>query len=756
MKLYKYLKILPLFLFLLFFSFDLRAEDTLSVVRMRKHLDLMGNKLAEKISLNNKKTVKEQKAEDYILSFTPVNDAGVVYEWVNGGVSFFTSSVLNDIKASISGFNISKNDDVEKPKLYLLAGRFVPNYKFTNAFATEADYKKLFNTDLSAALTAPGNTFSGRNDMPYAQKRDEQVNMAIADGGTQSAKRIIVLSVFEVWEVSRELIRDDASTAILPYKWQGKYKKAIYTNIVSYEYSNGVYVKNTNTAVLKVLKDINKYRHTSIELWAPNAASGQSYDPYLSGALSKDIIKKIGNDYGDILLAPLAEFTETHANSLSALNPFTNFYTTTPAVTPPLAIGTTPTLPAGATKTTVTVNNPTTNKKTTTTTLTLDATITTKEGKTSAFLAAVSEILAESDAFIKSKKGNGGTQLVGIRFVNYSTSSDVEDYPYKAIITITLDGKVTEEIIELANTVAKPGATSRAYKGTPSKIRGIVNGLYNKLQIIENSGTANTTTTSTANAKIVTIQAKLLQISTVWGGGTIGQTQVAGLARCGILGLGECVGSIYTKITGSVNLVEDYKKTGLDIDKFCIMIEFLPISNGLSGSIRQKKFTLDDPMLIANLDKIIENKVKGLECKLEEDQGDIWIYRAMKKNTNGSWIDSPLIGSPNANQKGARTPESVVNNSNGTFDIQPIGINKMVGLGFTVIPPQPQGTSLDGLSASLVKRARPDQFDAKVKRKNLPIGLLAENDHDEHICIYPASAMTFIQYQTLLNSIPWE
>ena len=76
MKSPKYLAVLPLFLFLFFLSFDLRAEDTLSVVRMgkqmRAHLDLMGNKLAEKISLNDKKPAKALKAEDYILSFTPV------------------------------------------------------------------------------------------------------------------------------------------------------------------------------------------------------------------------------------------------------------------------------------------------------------------------------------------------------------------------------------------------------------------------------------------------------------------------------------------------------------------------------------------------------------------------------------------------------------------------------------------------------------------------------------------------------------
>lgn len=85
--------------------------------------------------------------------------------------------------------------------------------------------------------------------------------------------------------------------------------------------------------------------------------------------------------------------------------------------------------------------------------------------------------------------------------------------------------------------------------------------------------------------------------------------------------------SVYTSLTGAINLSEDYKKItpALDIDKFCVMMEFLPTG---MGSIQQRKYGLSDPILYANLSKIIDNKQKGLTCKLEKEEETVTIYRA--------------------------------------------------------------------------------------------------------------------------------
>jgi RHS repeat-associated protein len=129
----------------------------------------------------------------------------------------------------------------------------------------------------------------------------------------------------------------------------------------------------------------------------------------------------------------------------------------------------------------------------------------------------------------------------------------------------------------------------------------------------------------------------------------------------------------------------------------------------------------------------------GLSC-LDEDQV---IYRAMKP-VDGAFVESPLEGAPNANQMGARTPQS----NPEFYDMDVAGPEATVG---------PSATEQAGLSASTQPRDLfPSQVNGSVRVGDLPEGLGAVNDGGKHVSIYSTSDTTFAQYQGLLNSIPWK
>lgn len=132
-----------------------------------------------------------------------------------------------------------------------------------------------------------------------------------------------------------------------------------------------------------------------------------------------------------------------------------------------------------------------------------------------------------------------------------------------------------------------------------------------------------------------------------------------------------------------------------------------------------------------------EEKVKTV-LLLSEYNGTI--YRRMKKDDNGNFINSPLTGAPNSSQKGARTKASNSKYNDFSEVDEP---SDMVG---------PSHTGKKGLSASTVD----GNNGGSVHTRNLPKGLGAENDSGNHISIYPTTNMTFSKYQKLLNSIPWK
>lgn len=125
------------------------------------------------------------------------------------------------------------------------------------------------------------------------------------------------------------------------------------------------------------------------------------------------------------------------------------------------------------------------------------------------------------------------------------------------------------------------------------------------------------------------------------------------------------------------------------------------------------------------------------------------IRRNMRPDKNGQFVSSPATGSPNSNQKGARTPQS--NPAHHDFPETPNAVrgpNSIVG---------PSTTGEQGLSGSLTPiPTRPDQREGVVRAGDLPKGLHAVNDHRDHVAIVPSRDMPFHEYQTLLNSVPWK
>ena len=122
----------------------------------------------------------------------------------------------------------------------------------------------------------------------------------------------------------------------------------------------------------------------------------------------------------------------------------------------------------------------------------------------------------------------------------------------------------------------------------------------------------------------------------------------------------------------------------------------------------------------------------------------------MKPDASQNPVSSPSTGATSANQKGARTPESVKGNAttknpNPTYDITPNSEGK-VG---------PTITGGDGLSTSPKTRVNPGQVDYSVKVSDLPEGLKAVRDGETHISIRPSREMTMADYQKKLNEIPW-
>ena len=117
------------------------------------------------------------------------------------------------------------------------------------------------------------------------------------------------------------------------------------------------------------------------------------------------------------------------------------------------------------------------------------------------------------------------------------------------------------------------------------------------------------------------------------------------------------------------------------------------------------------------------------------------IYRSMKK-VNNAFVASPLTGAPNSSQKGCRTPASST-----SPDITPNAAGN-VGPGIT-------GTN--GLSVHNKKiLPRQGEVIGSVDISNLPAGLgLSPPDPNGHQHVYPTVVMTFSEFQTKLNSIPW-
>ncbi|WP_171405182.1 hypothetical protein [Acinetobacter sichuanensis] len=121
----------------------------------------------------------------------------------------------------------------------------------------------------------------------------------------------------------------------------------------------------------------------------------------------------------------------------------------------------------------------------------------------------------------------------------------------------------------------------------------------------------------------------------------------------------------------------------------------------------------------------------------------------MKKDKDGNFIDSPLDGAPNGNQKGARTDSSNPKHTDFRDSPTPVHSAKdMVG---------PDYTGMAGISTSQVPLTpRPDQVLASVDKSSLPKGLSTINDHGDHVSVYPSENMTFGEFQTKVNSIPWK
>jgi hypothetical protein len=116
---------------------------------------------------------------------------------------------------------------------------------------------------------------------------------------------------------------------------------------------------------------------------------------------------------------------------------------------------------------------------------------------------------------------------------------------------------------------------------------------------------------------------KLKKIGKTWQ--ELDACNIAILGNCGdtrALTLPEIVNepTSFTKgiVTGDVNLWTDYTKVDADINKICIVIYFGSSTN-TSVNLSAKRYTVTDPLLQVQLDKIIENKNKNSSCKLERE-----------------------------------------------------------------------------------------------------------------------------------------
>jgi RHS repeat-associated protein len=116
---------------------------------------------------------------------------------------------------------------------------------------------------------------------------------------------------------------------------------------------------------------------------------------------------------------------------------------------------------------------------------------------------------------------------------------------------------------------------------------------------------------------------------------------------------------------------------------------------------------------------------------------------------DGVFPISPEGGAPNANQKGVRTCTSIQKGGKSKPDVMVNSPNDMVG---------PDHTPDQGLSGSTIPLdpMRPGQVNASVKVSELPPGLVAVNDHGDHVSLQPATNMTQAAYQAKLNQVPWK
>lgn len=114
---------------------------------------------------------------------------------------------------------------------------------------------------------------------------------------------------------------------------------------------------------------------------------------------------------------------------------------------------------------------------------------------------------------------------------------------------------------------------------------------------------------------------------------------------------------------------------------------------------------------------------------------------------NGTFVNSPLSGAPNSQQKGARISTSV--QPGNQFDLDVTSADSPVG---------PSTTGAHGISASLepLVPRRPGPINGFVRVSDLPPGLAAVNDHGKHVSIFPTDNMKFGEFQALLNQIPWQ
>jgi hypothetical protein len=132
----------------------------------------------------------------------------------------------------------------------------------------------------------------------------------------------------------------------------------------------------------------------------------------------------------------------------------------------------------------------------------------------------------------------------------------------------------------------------------------------------------------------------------------------------------------------------------------------------------------------------------GLSFLIIEDE---YIYRSMKVDEDGDFIDSPTTGATRSGEKGCRTPTSQPDNP----DITPGGDGN-VG---------PDITGDDGLSVydkEIEPRTKKEKV-GKVKVSDLPDGLgLSDPDENGHQHVIPTTEMSFEDFQEKLNDIPWE